>query len=469
MKKNEYGSYWEQACRFFRSTSFAKLEGSYFLHNRNSETVRIGVMCQLSVSVGGGHVTRIEDGQKADAPLPSDGGSFFKHIEKLMKKEAPCFLVVSPDIHRRYVDTSLPQVHLVQPALEFIFSPDEADGQISYARDAACERQGLAMLRAAIEKPLAARQDDPGVLRPFAELAAGWIPAEEDESFLKRLSKAIDNLQAYPDGKMTLTRAYERRMAAQHDPFKLYELHAGINGEYAFSHFFCIQEDVYSVGTTPENVFEIHQNALSVDVVAATCIASTDDRYLARELYDNPKQIKEHRSSLANRQDRFKRFCVDGSIRVVQDMHVKSLRNVCHLHSVFTGKLLPQVTLFDLVGNIFPLLGARPKELLAKADAETAPHRYYAGVVGHLHQGSGGCFLNIRNALLKNEVIHAKVGVGVIKESNPELELVETRDKLSGLLEAIYLWEQSGACESGPELQEGSFPKVAPDVHLADL
>ncbi len=445
MQISGHGSYWEQACRFFRSTNLIGAEGVYFFHNKNSGTVKIGIMCQLSVSVGDGSVECIEDGKRTDLfSLSSDEGPIFKQVEKRLRKEAPCFLVVSPDLHRKYIDKSLPQIHLVQPALEFIFSPDNADGRISYASHFTYEQQGLAMLRASMEQPLVAPRGDVGEPRPFSELVAGWIPAEDDERFLNRLSLAISDLQAYPSGKMTLTRAYKRKMAAAYDPFKLYELHAGINGEYAFSHFFCIQKDVYSIGTTPENVFEICGNVLTVDVVAATCMSSSDDQYLAKELYENPKQIKEHRSSLGNRQDRFKRFCVDDSIRVVQDMHIKSLRNVCHLHSVFTGDLLPQNNFFDLLESIFPLLGARPKELLAKADTEMAPHRYYGGVVGHLHHGTGGCFLNIRNALLKKEVIHAKVGVGVIKESNSELELVETRDKLSGLLEAIYLWEQAG-------------------------
>jgi anthranilate/para-aminobenzoate synthase component I len=450
MKAREGSSYWERACHFFRNTGFADSEGSYFIHNKNRGTVKIGIMCQNSVSVSGGHVSHTEDGQRTAAALqPED--PIFKRVEKLLRKDAPCFFVVSPDIHRRFSDKNLPQILLVQPVLEFTFSPDQIDGEVSYAQDTVSEQQGEVMLQSARETPLPIQSDDSGELRSFSELAAGWIPEEEDESFLKRLDNAISVLRDHPDGKMTLTRGYKRRSAATGSPFELYELHAGKNGEYAFSHFLCIRENVFSLGTTPENVLEISDRRLSVDVVAATCKSSDSDDYLARELYENPKQIKEHRSSLKNRQNRFVPFCEDGSIRVVQDMQIKKLRNVCHLHSVFTGELLPSVTIFDLMGNVFPLLGARPRELLAVADAETEPHRYYGGVVGHLHHESGGCFLNIRNALLNSDLIHAKVGVGVIAESDSYSELVETRDKLSGMLEAIHLWEQSVPRESGSD------------------
>ncbi|MPY55841.1 chorismate-binding protein [Streptomyces spongiae] len=457
MIAREESSYWERACHFFRNTGFAESEGSYFIHNKNTETVKIGIMCQVSVSVSDGRVSHTVDGQTTTAGASRSDESIFKRVEKLLRKDAPCFFVVSPDIHRRSADRSLPHIRLVQPALEFTFSPDQGDGEITYAQDPAGEQQGRVMLRSSLEQSLSVQPNDSTDLKSFSELATGWIPDEDDESFFKRLENAISVLQDHPDGKMTLTRAYERESATTRSPFELYELHARMNGEYACSHFSCIRENVFSLGTTPENVLEIGGRTLSVDVVAATCRSSESDEYLARELYGNPKQIKEHRSSLKSRQNRFVPFCEEGSIRVVQDMQVKKLRNVCHLHSVFTGELLPQVTIFDLMGSVFPLLGARPKELLALADAEMTPHRYYGGVVGHLHLESGGCFLNVRNALLKDGLIHAKVGVGVIAESDAHSELLETQDKLSGLLEAIQLWVASVPCETGAGNREEPF------------
>lgn len=435
-------TYWERACQFFLRTGHVGSEGSYFVHNKNSKTVKIGILCQISVAVGHKCLSYTEDGRRTAVTLQSDE-PVLERVEKLLRKDAPCFFVLSPDIRRRFVDESLPQILFVQPAVEFTLSPDQSDGQISYARDSASESIGTVMLRASSEKPLSVQPTHSDRPRSFSEMIAGWTPAEDDESFLSRLEHAISVLQEYPDGKMALTRAYERRLAAKGSPFRLYELHARMNGEYACSHFFCIRKNVYSLGASPENVLEIRDRTLTVDVVAATCQSTCSDEYLAKELYENPKQLKEHQSSLGNRQNRFRLFCEEGSIRVVQSMQIKRLRNVCHLHSVFTGELLPDVTLFDLMENIFPLLGARPKELLAVADAERAPHRYYGGVVGHLHGKSAGGFLNIRNALLNDDVLHAKVGTGVIKESNSYSELLETRDKFSGLLEAVHLWEQS--------------------------
>ena len=441
MSKRDDGQYWERACEFFRTTGAARSGGSYFIHNKNDETIRIGIDCQVSVSVGRDSVSHTADGRTSVSALGPDD-HVFKRVEELLWKDAPCFFVVSPDIHRKSADPGLPLVQVVQPTVEFVFSAEQSDGAIGYALDPAAADLGRAKLRETPD-PAPHSTGDPEALRPFAELIDGWVPDEGDESFLARLTDAVRILQDHRDGKMTLTRAYHHKAAGSVDPFELYVQHAGVNGEYACSHYFCVREDVFSVGTTPENVFEVDHGTLTVDVVAATCRYSEDDEYLARELYENPKQLKEHRSSLANRQNRFRPFCVEGSIRVVQDMRIKALRNVCHLHSKFSGELLAGVTVFDLMGSIFPLLGARPKELLAIADPEVTPHRYYGGVVGHAHGDSGGCFLNIRNALLADDVIHAKVGVGVLAESDPVSELLETQDKLSGLLEATTLWQRT--------------------------
>lgn len=441
MNTRDVEPYWERACQFFRGTGWAASEGSYFLHNKNDGTVTIGVDRHISVSVDRDTRSRSADGRTTvSARRPDD--LVFSWVEQVLRKDVPCFFVVSPDIHRRSVDPGLPLIRVVQPSLEFNFSADQIEGEISYARDPARAELGRDLLRTARATPWPDQPDDVEELRPFAELIDGWVPDEADESFLARLTEAVRLLQDHPDGKLTLTRAYERAAVPTADPFDLYVLHSRINGDYACSHYFCVREQVFSVGTTPENVFQFDRRTLSVDVVAATCRYSEDDEYLARELYENPKQLKEHLSSLANRQNRFRPFCVDGSIGVVQDMRIKALRNVCHLHSVFTGELLPDVTVFDLVEKIFPLLGARPKELLAVADPDLVPHRFYGGVVGHAHGAAGACFLNIRNALLTGAVTHAKVGVGVLAESDPRSELLETQDKLSGLLEAVDRWER---------------------------
>jgi anthranilate/para-aminobenzoate synthase component I len=69
-------------------------------------------------------------------------------------------------------------------------------------------------------------------------------------------------------------------------------------------------------------------------------------------------------------------------------------------------------------------------------------HRYYGGIVGRTFEETSDCFLNIRNVLVIDGILYAKVGVGIISESDPDAELAETHHKVSGLMRAVRLWEK---------------------------
>ena len=199
-KTGKNAFYWERACHFFRGSEFVASEGSYFFHNKNSKNVKIGVMCQISVSVEGESISYTRNGEQTTIPLLSDDFTY-KRVEKLLQKDTPYFFIVSPDIDRQFVDKSLPRMFLVQPGIEFTFSPDQINGRISYAQDSDREQQGNEMLRASSEEPLSAQPDYSNHSIPFSQMAVDWIPAEGDESFSNRLDNAIALLQGYPDGK----------------------------------------------------------------------------------------------------------------------------------------------------------------------------------------------------------------------------------------------------------------------------
>lgn len=433
------GRYWDRARDFFRRLDGHRSTGSYFVHLKGEQTVRIGLGVQRSVRVGAANRVSVSNHIGGVVSSPNDG-SLFRAVGERLIPDVPSFFLVSPDVRRSFSDDTLPRAEFVQPALEFVFSPEHAEGSVSYAAEEAANARGQSMLREAGNAPSPLPVPASDAPADFSRLIAEWTPAEDDSSFLSRLGGAVESLQSHPDGKMTLSRAYERSLPGGRDPFDLYSLHARGNGDYACSHFFCIRPGVYSLGTSPENVFEVSGRTLTVDVVAATCKADADEQTLAAELTANPKQLKEHQSSLASRQARFRPYCTEDSLRVLQVAQVKRLRNVLHLHSVFAGELRPEVSMFDLMEDLFPLLGARPPQLRAEADAEPAPHRYFGGLVGYRAADSASAFLNIRNLLIDGDTIHAKVGVGVIAESNPLGELVETRDKLSGVLESTHAW-----------------------------
>jgi len=439
-RMTDNASYWHKACHFFSKTEYGQTSGSYFIHNKNRKILKIGIKPKAIIYFDDGAFCRIDNSKKTSKVLRPDK-AFFKTAGNLLEAGVPYFFIASPDLNRNYADENLPKMVLVQPSLEFTFSPDQSDGYVSYAQTSQMEEYGRDLLRETLRKGVPSSVDYSGKLLEFSKTAVNWAPDEPDSNFLNRLSDAITILQEFPDGKMMLVRSYEYALREKNDPFKLYEIFAGLSGDYACSHFFCDRNNVFSLGCSPENVFEICGGKLLIDAVASTC-KSSDGKRLAREFYDNPKQIKEHKLSLNRRINRFGAFCKNGAIDLDGYMQAKKLRHVYHLHSTLHGELLPNTTAFDLLEAFFPPLATYPRELTRYADTETSPHRYYGGVVGHSDCTTTGCFMNIRNALLKDNRLYAKVGVGVIKESAPDDELQETKNKISGLMEATYLWDK---------------------------
>ena len=212
-------------------------------------------------------------------------------------------------------------------------------------------------------------------------------------------------------------------------------------GDYACSHFFCIKENIFSIGTTPENVFEIRAGMFNADVVAATCPSSISDEKLQTSLIGDSKQRKEHLGSLENRIRVFSRFLDQASITILKKCEIKRMRNVFHLHSVFEGRLKSDLDFYDILPSLMPMISARPQELRSFADPQKTPLRYYGGLVGRHHMQDSGCYLNIRNLTLKNGTLYATAGAGIMKESTALAEFEEVNSKVSGVFESVHLWD----------------------------
>jgi len=435
----EQTAYFDRACCFFQCSGFASSPGSYFVHNKNCGLVRIGIGCGRRMTFSSGIVSLISDKEKWTREFEEDG-AYFCALKAKLDADTPCFFLISGDLQRACHDENLPLMIFVQPLIEFRFSAETVHGEISYAKDLDAERDARKLLSEAQVNVCGwVRNEMSNVVLPFADVSANWERLESDEAFLERLEYGIQALQDYPEGKMTMMRSFQRRLPESLNRFDLYRMHARDNGEYAFSHFFCLDEGVFSLGCSPENTFEIIRDELHVDVVAATCKSGRDDEFEKRELTQNTKQIKEHMTTAETREGRYAPFCVGGSMTLINRMQIKRLRNVCHLHSLLFGRLRPQITMFEIIPGLFPIMGARPKDLLSVSDSEKSPHRFYGGIVGVWGSGYAGCFLNLRNALIQGDMIHAKVGMGVLRESDACSELTESEDKISGLMEAVFL------------------------------
>jgi isochorismate synthase EntC len=122
---------------------------------------------------------------------------------------------------------------------------------------------------------------------------------------------------------------------------------------------------------------------------------------------------------------------------------VVQLANVVHLATTVEGRLShPPASVLDLVLALHPTpaVCGRPREAaLALIDEiEDLDRGRYAGAVGWVDSaGNGQWAVSIRGATVDGPVARVVAGNGIVADSDPPTELIETRAKLQAVLSAI--------------------------------
>ncbi len=140
-------------------------------------------------------------------------------------------------------------------------------------------------------------------------------------------------------------------------------------------------------------------------------------------------------------------MCIDGSTRVLDFMEVKKYRTVQHLSSRVTGQLRPGNTLWDALKALFPgitVSGIGKTEALAWIDQlEDEPRGIYAGGIGWVDSsGAADLALGLRSIFQYGDTICFNAGAGIVGESRPEFEYVETMNKMRTMLNYLVMAEQ---------------------------
>jgi len=133
-------------------------------------------------------------------------------------------------------------------------------------------------------------------------------------------------------------------------------------------------------------------------------------------------------------------------VNVTQLMDVERFSHVMHLVSHVEGNLKPEMTTYDALRSCFPagtVSGApkiRAMEIIAEIEGEKRGP--YGGAVGYFSfSGNMDTALVLRTGIYKDGLIYVQAGGGVVADSNPEDEYLETKHKSGALMRAIDVAE----------------------------
>jgi anthranilate synthase component I len=224
-------------------------------------------------------------------------------------------------------------------------------------------------------------------------------------------------------------------------------------------------EDFQLVGASPEMLVQLSSDSDSSNRLATTRpIAGTrprganeaEDRILAAELLNDPKERAEHMMLLDLGRNDLGRVCEFGSVNVTELMQVQNYSRVMHLESTVTGQLKPIHSPTDLLRATFPagtVSGAPKVRAMQLIDQlEPVQRGPYAGTVGTISfHGDLNTCIAIRTLWKQGDRVYLQAGAGIVADSNPQLEFEETLAKLKGVMDAVELAESGKLGRTVPQ------------------
>ncbi|MFQ4144469.1 anthranilate synthase component I family protein [Chlorogloeopsis sp. ULAP02] len=206
--------------------------------------------------------------------------------------------------------------------------------------------------------------------------------------------------------------------------------------------------DVSAVGFSPEILMQVSENGFVItNPLAATRPRGeslAEDIRLSGELFTDAKEVKEHSLSIWLAQNEITSLCLPETIRVFDFMEVKKYRCVQHLSSRVGGQLKPDNTLWDALKVLFPgitVSGINKEKALNWIDLlEDEPRGIYAGGIGWINcHGAADLAIAIRSVYQYGGSIYLNAGAGIVAESVPEKEYIESVNKMNTMLTNIVL------------------------------
>ena len=286
---------------------------------------------------------------------------------------------------------------------------------------------------------LSAKTEQPEYTATPPEVEVG-----DNHQYETRVADLVSAIQRGELHKAIISRSVE--VKGNLDVLGTYTLGAASNNS-ARSYCFKLK-DVRSVGFSPEILMEVNDSGFVItNPLAGTRHRETDpakDAVLHGELFTDAKEVKEHALSIWLAQDEISQVCQPETIQIFDFMEVKKYRCVQHLSSRVGGQLKTDKSLWDALKVLFPgitVSGINKKLALEWIDRlEDKPRGLYAGGIGWVDSdGTADLAIAIRSAYQYKDSVYLNAGAGIVGESVPQKEYVESVNKMNTMLSNIVM------------------------------
>ena len=190
----------------------------------------------------------------------------------------------------------------------------------------------------------------------------------------------------------------------------------------------------------------MHTEELDIAGSSPETLVKKEDLELEEGLKKDLKELAEHNMLVDLGRNDIGRVSRFGSVEVVNYQYILKFSHVMHITSTVNGLISKDKDAIDALQAILPAgtLSGAPKIRACQIIDELEPVRrgIYGGAIGYIDfRDNLDMCICIRTAIKKDDTVYVQAGGGIVLDSIPENEYMETENKAKAVLRALEMSE----------------------------
>lgn len=347
-----------------------------------------------------------------------------------------------PDIYFGFYQTVLIFDHLFQ-TMTLIYIPEgKEDPKIQYKR-------GIEHLQGVLKKVLHFSQNSP---IDFMEKKHKLTPFDtdcSDEGYQEKVKRAKEYILAGDIFQVVPSRTFYKKIEC--DPLDIFRI-LRVTNPSPFM-FYLDNKDYVVTGSSPERFASLKGGKMETMPIAGTIPRGVGSQDLINEktLLSDEKEIAEHMMLIDLARNDSGKIAAIGSVEVHDQMSIQRLSHVMHITSRVTAKIKAGFDALDVIEAFLPAgtLSGAPKVRAMEIidELETSRRGIYGGAICYIDNlGQLDSCIAIRMAYIHDNMAYVRAGAGIVYDSVPQKEALETLNKAKVVLNAIDRAQRGGIC-----------------------
>ena len=209
--------------------------------------------------------------------------------------------------------------------------------------------------------------------------------------------------------------------------------------------FYFSGTDVEVAGASPETLVKLEDGILHTFPLAGTRPrgkSEKEDKELETELLADEKELAEHNMLVDLGRNDLGKISKFGSVVVEKFHSIERYSHVMHIGSTVRGEIRPEYDALNALEAVLPAgtLSGAPKIRACQLieELENNKRGIYGGAIGYIDfTGNMDTCIAIRLAYKKNGKVFIRSGAGIVADSDPDKEYMESINKAGAVVDAM--------------------------------